>query len=81
MNPTAEKLARLIFDYLFVRYTKLSAVRVSETPKTWAEYRREPPIGVRPHQEPSSASPQLDELARKVAALIDDFIKKGEALR
>jgi 6-pyruvoyltetrahydropterin/6-carboxytetrahydropterin synthase len=81
VNPTAEKLAHLIFDYLFVRYAKLSAVRVSETPKTWAEYRRGPPIGVRAHQEPSSASPQLDNLARKVAALIDDFVKKGEALR
>lgn len=42
-NPTAERLARLLYD--ITRETlpdhreAVAAVRVSETPKTWAEYR------------------------------------------
>lgn len=41
--PTAEHLARYLFGVLHEQYGwKATAVRVSETPKTWAEYRRQP---------------------------------------
>lgn len=36
---TAENLAKHFFDWSRVRWPEISAVRVSETPKTWAEYR------------------------------------------
>ncbi|MCJ8141164.1 6-pyruvoyl trahydropterin synthase family protein [Falsirhodobacter halotolerans] len=36
---TAEKLAKVIFDWCAARWPETAAVRVSETPKTWAEYR------------------------------------------
>jgi 6-pyruvoyltetrahydropterin/6-carboxytetrahydropterin synthase len=36
---TSEVLAREIFDWAHARWAQVSAVRVSETPKTWAEYR------------------------------------------
>lgn len=36
---TAEHLARHLFDWCRSRWPETSAVRVSETPKTWAEYR------------------------------------------
>ncbi|QUS37075.1 6-pyruvoyl trahydropterin synthase family protein [Falsirhodobacter algicola] len=36
---TAEKLARFLFDWCAARWPETVAVRVSETPKTWAEYR------------------------------------------
>lgn len=36
---TSERLARDIFDWCRKRWAQVSAVRVSETPKTWAEYR------------------------------------------
>lgn len=36
---TAENLARHIFDWCRDRWPETSAVKVSETPKTWAEYR------------------------------------------
>ena len=36
---TAEVLARHLFDWCRERFAETSAVRVSETPKTWAEYR------------------------------------------
>lgn len=36
---TAEKLAKHIFDWCAARWPETAAVRVSETPKTWAEYR------------------------------------------
>ncbi|RWG17192.1 MAG: 6-carboxytetrahydropterin synthase QueD [Mesorhizobium sp.] len=36
---TAECLARHFYDWCKVRLPQTSAVRVSETPKTWAEYR------------------------------------------
>lgn len=36
---TAEWLARHLFDWCLERLPETSAVRVSETPKTWAEYR------------------------------------------
>ncbi|MEE2037109.1 6-carboxytetrahydropterin synthase QueD [Nocardiopsis sp. CT-R113] len=38
-NPTAENLCRWLFERWASRYPELSAVRVSETVKTWAEYR------------------------------------------
>lgn len=36
---TAERLARHFYDWSKARWAEVSAVRVSETPKTWAEYR------------------------------------------
>lgn len=36
---TAERLAKHFFDWCCARWPEASAVRVSETPKTWAEYR------------------------------------------
>ncbi|MDB6454963.1 6-pyruvoyl trahydropterin synthase family protein [Falsirhodobacter sp. 20TX0035] len=36
---TAEKLARHFHDWCAVLWPEVTAVRVSETPKTWAEYR------------------------------------------
>ena len=36
---TAERMARHFFDWCAARWPEVSAVRVSETPKTWAEYR------------------------------------------
>jgi len=36
---TAERLARHLYDWCVARWPETSAVRVSETPKTWAEYR------------------------------------------
>lgn len=38
-NPSAENLARWIYDQWSARLPELSAVRISETPKTWAEFR------------------------------------------
>ncbi|CAM5719594.1 hypothetical protein SBADM41S_05942 [Streptomyces badius] len=38
-NPSAENMAMWIYDQWTERYPELSAVRVSETDKTWAEYR------------------------------------------
>nr|WP_324842047.1 6-carboxytetrahydropterin synthase [Streptomyces sp. CMB-StM0423] len=40
-SPSAENLAAWIFDLWIQRFPELKAVRVSETPKTWAEYRPE----------------------------------------
>ncbi|MFF2326701.1 MULTISPECIES: 6-pyruvoyl tetrahydropterin synthase family protein [unclassified Streptomyces] len=39
ISPSAENLAAWIFDLWSGRYPELTAVKVSETPKTWAEYR------------------------------------------
>ncbi|WIY25252.1 6-pyruvoyl trahydropterin synthase family protein [Parasedimentitalea psychrophila] len=36
---TSEFLAREIFDFCKKHWPQTSAVRISETPKTWAEYR------------------------------------------
>lgn len=36
---TAERLAQHFHDWCLARWPETSAVRVSETPKTWAEYR------------------------------------------
>lgn len=38
-NPTSELFARFIFDKWIATYPMLYAVRVSETPTSWAEYR------------------------------------------
>ena len=39
-QTTAEVLAKTLFDWCAERWSEVSAVYVSETPKTWAEYRR-----------------------------------------
>ena len=39
INPTAENLAKWFYDHLIEQYPLLAAVRISETPQTWAEYR------------------------------------------
>jgi len=41
-NPTAENMARLLFNRFSETYPELIAIRLSETPKTWAEYRPSP---------------------------------------
>lgn len=38
-RPTAEILARHFYDWCRPHFPELQAVRVSETQKTWAEYR------------------------------------------
>ncbi len=38
VSPTAENLAHWLYDRILPQHGKLVAVRVSETPKTWAEY-------------------------------------------
>lgn len=38
-HPTAEALALHFYGWCSERFPETSAVRVSETPKTWAEYR------------------------------------------
>lgn len=38
-HPTAEQLALFFYEWAHDRWPEVSAVRVSETPKTWAEYR------------------------------------------
>ncbi|TLQ47789.1 6-pyruvoyl trahydropterin synthase family protein [Streptomyces marianii] len=38
-NPSAEQIAMWVHETWSPRIPELSAVRVSETPKTWAEYR------------------------------------------
>lgn len=40
LNPSAEHIAQWIFDHWKVEFPELTAVRVSETPRTWAEYRK-----------------------------------------
>lgn len=37
-QPSAENLARHFYEWCKARWPQVSAVRVSETPKTWAEY-------------------------------------------
>lgn len=42
-GPTsAENLARFLYEFARGLWPEVTAVRVSETPKTWAEYRPEP---------------------------------------
>lgn len=36
---TAENLAHHFYEWCFARWPETTAVKVSETPKTWAEYR------------------------------------------
>ena len=36
---TAERMAKHFYDWCRAKWPEVSAVRVSETPKTWAEYR------------------------------------------
>lgn len=36
---TAENIARYLYEFAAARWPEVAAVRVSETPKTWAEYR------------------------------------------
>ncbi len=36
---TSERLAHTLYDWCKARWKQTTAVRVSETPKTWAEYR------------------------------------------
>ena len=38
-RTTAETLAKWLYDWCKARWPEVAAVRVSETPKTWAEYR------------------------------------------
>jgi len=38
VQPSAENIAKFIFDFCKQRWPQTKAVRVSETPKTWAEY-------------------------------------------
>jgi 6-pyruvoyltetrahydropterin/6-carboxytetrahydropterin synthase len=40
-NPTAENMARHIYDFAGTLYPELASVGISETPKTWAYYRRD----------------------------------------
>jgi 6-pyruvoyltetrahydropterin/6-carboxytetrahydropterin synthase len=43
LNPSAEHIAQWIFGHWKEKFPELTAVRVSETPKTWAEYRQPVP--------------------------------------
>lgn len=36
---TAERLAKHLYEWCRARWPEVAAVRVSETPRTWAEYR------------------------------------------
>lgn len=38
-DTTAENLAKFLYDWSKQKWPEVSAMRVSETPKTWAEYR------------------------------------------
>lgn len=38
-RPTSEVMAKHFYDWCKARWPETSAVKVSETPKTWAEYR------------------------------------------
>ncbi len=40
VNPSAEHIAQWIFRHWKESLPELTAVRVSETPRTWAEYRQ-----------------------------------------
>lgn len=41
MQTSAENIARWLYDHFKPQFPMLAAVKVSETPKTWAEYRRD----------------------------------------
>jgi 6-pyruvoyltetrahydropterin/6-carboxytetrahydropterin synthase len=57
-NPTAENIARAIFNYACTYYPETVAVGVSETDKTWAWYSEEEPdnevLRSIPEDDPSS---------------------------
>ncbi len=36
---TAEQMAKHLYDWCKIRWAETSVIRISETPKTWAEYR------------------------------------------
>ncbi|WP_375752527.1 6-carboxytetrahydropterin synthase QueD [Vibrio sp. HN007] len=38
-NTTAERIAKHLYEWCKSRWPEIAAVAVSETPKTWAEYR------------------------------------------
>jgi 6-pyruvoyltetrahydropterin/6-carboxytetrahydropterin synthase len=38
LAPTAENIARWLYDWAKVFWPQIAAIRVSETEKTWAEY-------------------------------------------
>lgn len=38
-NTSAEQIAKHFYDWCKTRWSEVVAVRVSESPKTWAEYR------------------------------------------
>lgn len=38
-NTSAEQLSKYFYDWCKSRWTEVTAVRVSETPRSWAEYR------------------------------------------
>ncbi|RWE22340.1 MAG: 6-carboxytetrahydropterin synthase [Mesorhizobium sp.] len=38
-RTTSEVIAKWIYDWCCERWPEVAAVRISETPKTWAEYR------------------------------------------
>jgi 6-pyruvoyltetrahydropterin/6-carboxytetrahydropterin synthase len=38
-RTTAEVIARFLYDWCKARWPETAALRVSETPRTWAEYR------------------------------------------
>ncbi|UWQ31250.1 6-carboxytetrahydropterin synthase QueD [Leisingera sp. M527] len=40
-HSTAENMAKHFYDWCHARWPEVTAVKVSETPKTWAEYRPE----------------------------------------
>ncbi len=42
LNPTAEHIAKWIYDRWSDQLPELTAVKISETPRTWAEYRPRP---------------------------------------
>ncbi len=44
-HTTAEVLAKFFYDWCLKYWPEMIAVKVSETPKTWAEYRPVKPVG------------------------------------
>lgn len=79
-NPTAEHLAEWIFSCLWEFFPELVAVRVSETPKTWAEYRRTRPIAtplssilIQPGGILVQGTPAI---VQRIADLIDERLKQ-----
>lgn len=75
LNPTAENLAYRFFNWCAVRWPETAAVRVSETPTTWAEYRQT--RGMAPQERRDFVAQ-----ARRVFAEDKEFAGAvGEALR